>query len=130
MSEKLSVFDKINAIFQHRLLSKEEFGRDGYRILQIMSMNPKYTQAMNSIQRYVGVLGFRIQYLLHEICQQADAAPFMAMIKKEGGTTKTPLSEPVQKILCQEYKVSKKRLKEYLPNIWITDEDIKEAYGI
>lgn len=125
---KLSIYDKIAALFQHKLLTKEEWGKDGFMILRFLSMKEEYLETVNIIQKHTA-LGYRIQPLLHALVDRADGAPFLEYIKKEG-KEEYHLSEETIKILQKEFAVSKKRMREYLPNIWATDEEIKEAYGV
>jgi hypothetical protein len=127
-NKKLSVFDKLNCVFNKEPLTKEEFGRDGYMLLRFLSMKPEYAQAINKIQKYQGVLGHRLLILMQHLFSESDKAPFLDMVKKEGGDYKV-LSKESLDLLRELFKVDKKRLSEYLGNLYCTNDDLVEVFG-
>lgn len=125
---KLSLFEKLDRIFTKEPLSAEDFGRDGFMLLRFLSMKQEYTMTMNRVQRYQGVLGHRLAPLMQELFAEADKAPFLDFIKKEAKDYRA-LSEESFNRLKKLFGVGKKRMQEYLPCIWATDEDVKAVWG-
>lgn len=126
---KKTIFDKLNAVFNKEELSKEDFGRDGFMLLRFLSMEEKYAVSINNVQRFQGPLGHRLIILLQHMFADAEKAPFLSYIKKEASIGNA-LSPTSQECLCKLFNVSKKRLKEYLPNLWVSDDQVKEVWGI
>ena len=127
--KKLTIIDKLNCVFTKQRLTKEELSRDGYMLLRFLSMKPEYTDTMNKIQKYQGVLGHRLFVLLQHLFSEKDRAPFLEYVKGKEKEYES-LSEKSLLILKNLFKVSKSRLEEYIPNLWCTDEEIKEIWGL
>jgi hypothetical protein len=127
--KKLTIVDKLNAVFTKQALTKDELSRDGYMLLRFLSMKPEYTDTMNKIQKYQGVLGHRLFILLQHIFAEKDRAPFLEYAKGKEKEYKS-LSEKSCLILRNLFHVSKQRLEEYIPNLWVTDDEIKQIWGI
>ena len=125
---QLTLFDKINAVFSKRQLSKAEFGRDGFMIIRFLSMHPDYAAAMNNIQKYQAILGHRIMVLLQEMFGTAEAAPFLNYAKKEDEYKR--FSDRAHKILSNLFGVSRLRLEEYMANLYVTEDEINEIWGL
>ncbi len=122
------LFEKVGKVFTKEPVSKEEFGQDGYILLRLLSMKAEYTEAINQIQKYQGMLGHRLMPLLQAMFAKADKAPFLDYVKK--GEQLKMFSPKVTDILKKLFNVSKSRLDEYVPNLWVTEEEVKETWGL
>jgi hypothetical protein len=126
--ERPALFDKIDSVFTKKRLTKEAVGSDGFMILRALSMRPEYVEQINAIQKYQGVLGWRIATLLQHMFSEADRAPFLDYAKRPDQYAR--FSPRATGILCKLFGVSKRRLEEYLPNLWVTEEELNEIYGL
>ena len=67
--------------------------------------------------------------LLQHMFGEADRAPFLEYIKKEEKPYSV-LGKNSINILKKLFLVSEKRLEEYMPNLWVSDDEIKETWGL
>lgn len=97
-------------------------------MLRALSMKPEYLDAVNTIQKYQGVLGWRVAILLQHMFSEGERAPFLDYVKREDAYDR--FSSRATEILCRVFGVSRRRLDEYLPNLWVTEEEINEIWGL
>jgi hypothetical protein len=126
---RLSIFEKLNCVFTKEQLSEKAFGRDGYMLLRYLSMDEQFTEVVNNIQKYQGVLKHRLLILLQHIFGEAHKAPFLKYIKGEKGLYER-FNKKSLRILKDLFLVDNKRLTEYMSNLWVTDEEIAEIWGL
>lgn len=129
MAEKISIFDKINAVFSGKRLSKEEYKHDSFMLLRFLSMKTNFVPAINDIQKVAGVLDHRLLTLLQEFFKGIGRAPYLEYIKKDSAEYQM-LSPDSLSRLKKLFNVDKKRLSEYLPNLWVSEEEVRELYGV
>jgi hypothetical protein len=127
--KRLSIFEKLNCVFTKDKLTEYEFGRDGYMLLRYLSMDRQFIGVVNDIQKYQGVLKYRLLILLQHIFGEANKAPFLKYIKGEKGLFERFNKKSI-KILKELFLVDNKRLTEYMSNLWCTDEEIAEIWGL
>ena len=127
--KKLTVIDKLNFVFTKEPLTREQFGRDGYVLLRFLSMKAEYTDTINKIQKYQGLLGHRLLILLQHLFAESDRAPFLEYVKSSEKSY-VGLSERSINKLKELFSVDKHRLEEYLPNLWCTDDEIDAIWGM
>ena len=124
----MDIFQKLEKIFTKESISKEDFAKDGFRLLRMLSMKPEYTVSINRVQKYLGVLGYRITILLQYMFDSADKVPFLEFVKKDEKYKR--YNEKSVEVLKKLFVISAKRLEEYSSNLWVTDEEIAEIWGL
>lgn len=125
----MAVLETLQKVFTKEEVSKEAFKRDGYMLLRFLSMKLEYLKSINRVQKYQGVLGHRLMSLLQHLFGEADKAPFLDYVKKEEKPYQI-LNKNSVNVLKRLFLVSEKRLEEYLPNLWVSDDEIKETWGV
>lgn len=126
--ERPSIFDKLEKIFTKGQISKEEWGAEGFMMLRALSMRQEYLESINRIQKYQGVLGFRLAVLLQNMFTDAVKTPFLDYVKRAEEYDR--FSKKASEKLRGLFLVSDKRLAEYLPNLWVTEEEVREIWGL
>jgi hypothetical protein len=127
--KRLSILEKLNCVFTKQLLTQQEFGHDGYMILRFLSMNRQFIEVVNNIQKYQGVLKYRLMILLHHVFGEASRAPYEKYIKGEKSLYERFNKKSVR-ILKDLFLIGDGRLTEYMPNLWCTDDEIAEIWGL
>jgi hypothetical protein len=97
-------------------------------MLRALSMREEYVGQVNAVQRYQGVLGWRVAVLLQYMFSDGDKAPFLDYAKR--GEAYERFTPRAAGVLCKLFGVSRRRLEEYLPNLWVTEEELDEIYGL
>lgn len=126
--EKIELFDKVDRVFSKEPLTKEVIGNDAFKILRALSMKPEYTESINAVQKYAGVLGWRIGRLLQEMFTEADRSPFLDWTKKEEKYER--FSDRASAKLRELFLVGRARFEEYIQNLWVTEEEISALWGM